>query len=137
MASETTTRFNEVSPGRLWFGLAASAFAWFGLGLAEMFITWRACLHNEEFGNASSHPASMAAAFAVSGFLIALAATAGFLSWNSWRRLAAERRLIDAEGRGRRDYMALLGMFVSLTLGAGMVWMLLPLFILQLCARIR
>lgn len=137
MVSDSTTRSVPVTSGRLWFGLAASAFAWFGLGVAEMFITWRACLHNEQFGNASAHPGSLAAAFAVSGFLIAVAAVAGFLSYRSWRKLSGQPRLYEAEGRGRKEYMALLGVFVSLTLGAGMVWMLLPLFILKLCARVR
>ena len=138
MASESATRAPEVSSNRLWFGLATAFFAWHLLGTAEMFITWRACLHNEAFGNASSNPAALAAAFAVTGFLIAMTATAGFISYRSWRTLSqARHRLYEAEGRGRREYMALLGVFVSFTLGVGMVWMLLPLFILRFCARVR
>ena len=137
MASETSVRDVSIRPARLWFGLAASAFAWFALGVAEMFITWRACLHNEAFGNASSHPAATAASFVVSGFLIAVAAAAGFISYRTWRSLSSQRRLYEAEARGRQEFMAFLGVFVSFTLGVGMVWMLLPLFILKLCARVR
>ena len=33
--------------------------------------------------------------------------------------------------------MALLGVFVSLTLGFSVIWLALPLFILDLCVRTR
>lgn len=137
MGSEPTTRSVSIAPRRLWFGLVASAVAWFSLGIAEMFITWRACLHNEEFGNASAHSSATAAAYIVTFFLIGLVATAGFVSYANWRKLSTQRSLLDAEGRGHHEFVALLGIYVSITLGAGMVWMGLPLFILRLCARVR
>lgn len=118
-------------------GVATTFFAWYLLGVAEMFITWRACLHKEAFGNASSNPAALAASFAVTGFLLALAATAGFISYRNWRRLSPEPSFRAAEGRTRKEYMAMLGVLVSFMLGVGMVWMLLPLFILRYCARVR
>lgn len=103
-----------------------------------MFITWRACLHNEQFGNASPHSSATIASFVVSFFLLGLVATAGFISYNIWRRLAAQRSsLVEAEGREHHEFIALVGVFFSITLGAGMVWMSLPLFILRLCARVR
>ena len=40
-----------------WFGVGASVWAWFAVGLSDMFITWRACLHQEDFGGPSAHPA--------------------------------------------------------------------------------
>lgn len=102
-----------------------------------MFITWRACMHNEEFGNATSHPGATAASFIVSFFLLGAVAAAGWLSYRTWRRLSTQRSLVEAEGRGHHEFIALVGVFFSITLGAGMVWMLLPLFILRLCARVR
>lgn len=102
-----------------------------------MFITWRACMHNEQFGNSSSHPASTMAAFVVTFCLIGVAASAGCLSYMNWRSLSGDSSLVQAEGRGRAEFIALLGIFVSFTLGIGMVWMGLPLFILHLCARTR
>lgn len=139
MASEPATRSQTepVPPRRLWFGLSAAFFCWFLVGIAEMFITWRACLRQEDLGNASSHPGATAASFVVTFFLIAVVAAAGFMSYFNWRQLASERRLLEAEGRTRREYMALLGVIASFTLGVGMVWMSLPLFILRLCARVR
>jgi hypothetical protein len=44
---------------------------------------------------------------------------------------------MKAEGYDHREFVALVGVIFSLTLGAGMVWMGLPLFILRLCARVR
>ena len=137
MDSESTARGEPVSPRRLWFGMSAAFFCWFLLGIAEMFITWRACLHKEAFGNAGSNPAALAAAFAVSGFLLAMSAAAGFTSWRDWRSLSSQPSLLRAEGHTRREYMALLGVLVSFMLGVGMVWMLLPLFILPYCLRMR
>ena len=56
MASETTNRIDQVAPGRLWFGVAASAAAWFVLGFTDILLTWAACLHREQLGGASGHP---------------------------------------------------------------------------------
>lgn len=137
MASEPTTRREEVQPRKLWFGLSAAFFCWFLLGIAEMFITWRACLRREQLGNAFSDPSASAASFVVTFFLIGVAAAAGFVSYMNWRRLSSQRKFIEAEGRGRPEFMALIGVIASVTLGVGMVWMGLPLFILRLCARVR
>lgn len=137
MVSDPTPPPLASPPRWLWFGVVASACAWFALGLAEMFITWRACLHNEAFGNASSHPPATAAAFIVTFFLIGLVATAGFISYFNWRRFAGQRSLMRTDTPDYREFVALVGVIVSFTLGAGMVWMGLPLFILRLCARVR
>ena len=140
MASESTTRpQSPVSEARLWFGLATAFFAWFLAATAGMFITWRAGLHNEAFGNAVSEPWAYAAAFGSIGLLLLLTIVAGIAAHRSWRRLApdSERSILEAEGRGRRDYMAQLGVFISITLGMGIVWMLIPHFILQYCLRMR
>ncbi len=149
MSTESTTRQGEdlhpddantptrVSTARLWFGVAASAGAWFGLGLADMFITWRTCLHEEQFGGASAHPASRAIYFLFTFALFAVAATAGTMSYRDWRKLAGITALMQAEGQERSEFMALVGVFISFTLGMGIVWLCLPLFILQMCMRTR
>lgn len=137
MASEPTTRPVSVRPVRVWLGVAVSGACWFLVGIAEMFIMWRACMHNEQLGNASSHPAATAASFVVSFVLIGAVAAAGYLSYREWRRLSTQRSLLEAEGRGHHEYLALIGIFFSVTLGVGMVWMSLPLFFIRLCARMR
>lgn len=137
MASDPTTRPLANPPRWLWIGVVASGSAWFALGFAEMFITWRACLHNEAFGNASSHPPATAAAFTVTFLLIGLAAAAGCLSYTYWRRFSGQRSMLRTDANDYREFVALVGVIVSFTLGIGMVWMGLPLFILRLCARVR
>jgi len=59
------------------------------------------------------------------------------MSYRSWRTLSAVRDLLSAEGRERKEFMSLAGLFISLTLGVGMIWLCLPLFIVQMCARAR
>jgi len=124
-------------PGRLWLGVVTAGAAWFALGIAEMFITWRACMHNEQFGNSIGNGAAMGASFVVSFLLLGLVAAAGFASWIAWRKASAQRSLVEAEGRTMQEFLPLVGVFFCLTLGVGMVWMTLPLFILRLCARVR
>lgn len=139
MASESTIRHSSISisEARLWFGLATGFFAWHLAGTAGMFITWRAGLHNEAFANAVREPWAYAAAFSSLGLLLLLTFIAGITAHRSWRQLAPEPHIWEGEGRGRKDYMALLGVFVSFTLGVGIVWMLIAHFILDYCLRMR
>jgi hypothetical protein len=58
-------------------------------------------------------------------------------AYRSWRALSGEQELLRAEGRERREFMSLSGLFISVTLGFGFLWMCLPLFLLQMCARAR
>jgi hypothetical protein len=137
MSTDATTRDQAVPTTRLWVGVVASTVAWFGLGLADMFITWRACVHQEQFGGPSSHPVAQIL-FYVSGFsLLALAVIAGVISYRSWQTLSQTRDLLEAEAVERKEFMALAGLFMCFTLGAGLVWLCLPPFILEMCLRTR
>jgi hypothetical protein len=137
MANEMTTRTEHVAPGRLWFGVAASAVAWFVLGLVDILLTWAACLHREQLGGASGHPEILLLTVLITIVLFATIVASGTVSYQNWRRLSADADLESAEGRGREEFMALLGVFVSLTLGFSVIWLALPLFILDLCVRTR
>jgi hypothetical protein len=137
MSTNTTSRADGISTTRLWLGVAASAGAWFGLGLADMFITWLACVHQEKFGGASAHPGARILYFAFTVLLFGVAALAGTMSYRNWRKLSDIRSLLLAEGYERKEFMALAGLFISVTLGAGIIWLCLPLFILQQCLRAR
>jgi hypothetical protein len=137
MANEATTRTDHISPGRLWFGVAASAAAWFVLGLVDILLTWAACLHGDQLGGASSHPGILLLTLVITIVLFAIILASGLVSYRNWRRLSADPGLESAEGRGREEFMALLGIFVSLTLGFSVIWLALPLFILDLCVRTR
>jgi hypothetical protein len=137
MANEMTNRTNHVAPGRLWFGVAASAAAWFVLGFADILLTWAACLHREQLGGASGHPGILLLTVVITIILFATIVASGIVSYQNWRRLSVDADLENAEGRGREEFMALLGVFVSLTLGFSVIWLALPLFIIDLCVRTR
>jgi hypothetical protein len=137
MANEITSRVDHIAPGRLWFGVAASAAAWFVLGLTEILLTWAACLHREQLGGASGHPGVLLLTIVITVVLFAIIVASGAVSYRNWRQLSADADLESAEGRGREEFMALLGVFVSLTLGFSTIWLALPLFIIDLCVRTR
>ncbi len=137
MASETTNRRDRVATGRLWLVVAAPAAAWFVLGFTDILLTWAACLHREQLGGASSHPAIRLLTVVTTIVLFTIILMSGTVSYRNWRRLSGDAGLKTAEGRGREEFMALLGIFVSLTLGFSVVWLALPLFILDLCVRTR
>jgi hypothetical protein len=127
----------EIHDGRLWFQVAATGVAWFSLGLADIVITWRACVHEEQFGGPSAHPGARLLYFGMWIAVFGLALLAGTMSYRSWRALSGVSDLLYAEGRERKEFMSQAGFFISLTLGIGLVWLCLPLFILQMCARTR
>jgi hypothetical protein len=137
MATESTSRSQEVSQIGLWFGFSAAALCWVGLGIADVLITWRECLHQEQFGGASSHSGLLSLNIFIFFALLAIAIVAGFVSYRNWRRLSGEVKLRNAEGTGSREYLALIGVFISITLGIGMIWLGIPLLFLSLCVRIR
>jgi hypothetical protein len=137
MANEMTNRTGHIAPRRLWFGVAASAAAWFVLGAADILLTWAACLHREQLGGASGHPGILLLTIAITVVLFATVVASGTVSYRNWRRLSADANLESAEGRGRDEFMALLGVFVSFTLGFSVLWLALPLFIIDLCVRTR
>lgn len=122
---------------RLWFEVAGSGVAWFALGFADIVITWRACVHEEQFGGPSAHPGARVLYVAMWIVLFGLAVLAGWMSVRSWRSLAQTTDLLRSEGRERKEFMSQAGFFISLTLGIGIVWLCLPILILEMCARTR
>jgi hypothetical protein len=132
-----TSNQEKVANSRLWFEFGATATAWLCLGSLDMVIAWRACVHQEQFGGPSSHPGARLLYFLLWISLFGLTAFAGRMSYRSWRALSGEQELLRAEGRERREFMSLSGLFISVTLGFGFLWMCLPLFLLQMCVRAR
>lgn len=127
----------QIAPGKLWFGFTASIAAWLGLGLADGLITWQACVGEEQWGGAHGSTGLFALNVVITFVLLGTAMAAGAISYRNWRRLSGQTRLADAEANGRKEYMALLGIFVSATLGVGIVWLGIPLIILRMCVRTR
>jgi hypothetical protein len=121
----------------LWFGVAASVAAWFGLYLADILITWLTCPQRDQLGGPSPDPAVRLLYLAFTVVLLALATVTGTISYRNWRRLSGIKALLAAEAFERKEFMALAGLFISFTLGVGIVWLGIPLFMIQLCLRTR
>ena len=97
MAIETEREVSPVRPRRLWFGFAASAVAWVTLGCLDLLITWRACMHQENFGIPSAHPAVRIAFGVIAIALLIVTIWAGFTSYLNWRSLSGRDHVLDAE----------------------------------------
>jgi hypothetical protein len=137
MATETERAPSSVRPRRLWFGFAASAVSWVTLGCLDILITWRACTHQENFGIPSAHPAVRIAFGIIAIGLLIVTIAAGFTSYRNWRSLSTRNHVLETEAVERREFMALLGVIVSVTLGMGIVWLALPPLFLDICWRAR
>ena len=120
-----------------WFGVAGSAVAWVALGVGDILITSRECLHAELFGGSGNSPNARILYFVITLILIGLAMMAGISSYRNWKSFSDRRALLAAEGRERTEFIALAGLFMSFTLGFGMLWFCVPLFVIQMCLRAR
>jgi hypothetical protein len=137
MAIESRPHDSVITPARLWFGLLASAMAWAALGCVDILITWQVCKDPLPFGAGMAHPGVIALFVVVAITLLTLAVVAGVISYRNWRALSNEHRLLDADATERSEFMALLGVIVSVTLGMGIVWLSLPPLVIGICARAR
>lgn len=137
MDIEDNSRPSSVSSLHLWFGLTAAAVAWVVLGLTDIIITWRACVHHEQFGNASTHPDARVIYIVAAVSLFVVVVVAGTLSYRNWRTISSARQLLDATASDRREFMALLGVFVSATLGFGVLWLSIPPLVIEFCLRAK
>jgi hypothetical protein len=127
----------KVPPFRLWFGFVGSAVAWISLGCLDILITWRACMHQESFGIPVEHPAVTWVFFLIALALLGVTAGAGILSYQNWRALSLQDQLLDSQAVHRGEFMAVVGVIVSVTLGIGIVWLALPPLFLDLCWRAK
>jgi hypothetical protein len=137
MPIDLTIRDTAPPDDQGWFGVAGSSLAWIALGVGDILITWRACLHQDLFGGSSNSPNVRVLYFVITFVLIGLAVMAGVSSYRNWKKFSDRRALLRAEGKERTEFVALAGLFMSFTLGFGMLWFCLPLFVIQICLRAR
>ena len=137
MVTESHPRNSSVTPVKLRFGLVTSAAAWAALGCIDIFITWRVCKEPLPFGAGLAHPGATALFIAVAAMFLTLAVVAGISSYRNWRSLSNENHLLNADATDRAEFMALLGVIVSVTLGMGILWLSLPPLLFAVCARAR
>jgi hypothetical protein len=124
-----------VSANRLWFGFVGAAAAWVLAGVLNVLLAWQACMGGEAGSFFFTQTGVRIVLGLITFLLLALAVAAGLVSFQNWRALSREHDFVEAEARGREEYMALFGVFVSATLGVGIVWFALPIYIIRMCVR--
>ncbi len=137
---DTSPSGREGKPVRqrqLWFGTATAAVAWVLLGCADIVITWRACMVQENYGIPAPRPDVRMVYFVLALALLAVTMFAGFTSYRTWRYLTQQRGLLHSHGVERREFMAIGGVIVAVTMGMGILWLALPPLFLDLCWRAR
>jgi hypothetical protein len=137
MATEIAQSQVPVTPRKLWFGFAASAFAWTAIGILEVIVAWRTCSSFGHGTGVTGHTDARVLSFALAIAVLALSLSAGFMSYRNWRRLSHRTDVLRAEGQERREFMALCGMFITLTLGMGMIWLAIGPLIVVACQRAK
>jgi hypothetical protein len=127
----------HVPQSRLWFGFSAAAIAWTLQELLSVVIASLACENGAYVWRWISAGGARALLAAITLGLLAIAATAGFISFRNWRSLSSRGHLIRAEGRRREAFMALIGVFVSAVFAGGIIWAGIPLIMIDLCGSAR
>lgn len=122
---------------RLWFGFAAGAFAWVALFIADLLLAWKTCTELPNGFDVVSLDWAPYLFGALTVLLLAVAIGAGLTSFKTFRRLSTPADLLTTEAPGRPEFMALGGMFISLAMGISIIWLGLPLIILNICTRAR
>lgn len=130
-------RPQPVPPRRLWFGLTTALVAWLALGFIDLMIVWQVCAYAPEYGVTGAHDAARWASGLIGIFLFAVALSAGITSYRNWRAISSARSFIEAKASDRREYMAVLGVLITVTLGAGIVFLAIPPLIVDYCVRIK
>lgn len=139
-AENFTSSRSEVatpSPSKLWFGLTVSAVAWLLLGTVDLLLVWNECAHQQRYNGEGPHPVSRILSFAISMILLLVAVAGGVTSYRNWRSLSHQPNLMETNATDRREFMALLGVIISVTLGMGIVWLSIPPLLIQLCERTK
>ncbi len=138
MPVETTIdRSPRIWPPRLWFGAAGAAVAWALQGFTCFLISTQACKNGTGSWGPLSPIGVRILIGCVSAAYLAVALASCFVSYQNWRSLSDTRSLKNAEGYGREEYMALVGIFVGAIVGVGLIWSGIPPFFCDVCNTFR
>lgn len=129
----TTDHSNRIRPARLWFGAVGSVVAWALQGFTCFEIAVQACRP----GGPLSPTGFRVLIGCVSAAYLAVAIAAALVSYQNWRTLSDAHDLMQAEGYGREEYMALAGVFVGVATIIGLVWAGIPAGFFDVCNTFR
>ncbi|MGH9325202.1 MAG: hypothetical protein ACRD2B_00725 [Terriglobia bacterium] len=122
---------------RLWFGTFAAGVAWTLTGLIDGLLAWQACMSGPaKHGVYTQLGMHILLGVITFGFL-AITIIAGVISFRNWRAYSQESSFLSAEGRDRREFMSMAGVFVAASLGMGIIWFALAVYIIRVCMQAR
>jgi hypothetical protein len=119
----------------VWFGAAAAAAAFSVDGLVNWVISWRTCYigHGEFMGLHLGAVRWLLAAITLGFLCVAIAG--GVTAFRNWKAIASEQDQHYRDAHGTVAFLSLLGVFLSVTLGMGIIWLGIPLIFLDICMR--
>jgi hypothetical protein len=124
-----------VSPRRLWFGTVAAAVAWTLSESVNVALAWEACRGGPAGTGVFTQPGMRILLGVITFVALAVSIWAGVVSFRNWRALSQHADFATAEVRGRREFMSYIGVFISVALGIGIIWFVLPIYIIGVCVR--
>ena len=135
MSEQQQIEAERIAPRRLWFGFTGAAIAWILAGILNALLAWQACMGGEAGSFIFTQTRIRIVLGIITFGLMAVGAAAGFVSYRNWRQLSERPDIVSAEGRGREEFMSLVGMVVSVSLGMGMLWFAIPIYLIRMCVR--
>lgn len=135
--SEMSPPQPDIPHRRMWFGTAGAAVAWVTLGVMDILINWRACQHQEDFGLAPAQIGARILIGALGALMLLIALACGWTAYRNWRAVSRQKSPVNAPAVQRPEYMAVVGMIVTVTMGMGIVWLTLTPIFLTICWRAK
>lgn len=127
----------RVGSRKLWFGAAAGVASWLLLGVLDVVLAWGFCTRQQDYGVPPEHTGLRIAIVLIALMSLSTAIAAGIVSYRNWRAIAGASRMLEADAEDAREFLAMVGVIISITLGAGIVWLSLPPLFVELCWRAR
>lgn len=123
---------------RLWYGTCAAVAAFAAQGFTCFQIAIQACKdgHVGTWGPLSPSGVRWVLG-GISFFLFLVALSGALISLRNWRAVAEQRKLSEAEGHGREAFMSLAGIFISVAFLVGVIWLGMPMLVLDTCVTVR
>lgn len=125
---------NSLPQRKLWFGTVAGAAAWMVQGFACVVISRLACSGRYANWAAPSETQALIILACISAFFLAIAISAGVVSFLNWRAVSSDAHFLHAEATTREQYMSLIGVFVNAAFSLGIIWAGLSLLLVGVCA---
>lgn len=140
MSTESDLTLREgkaVKPKRLWFGTITAAVSWTVLGMADIVISWRACMVQQDYGIPAPEPGARILYGVLAVLFLIVSVFAGYQSYRTFQYLSNRHKVLDAAAVPRKEFLAYAGMVITVTMGMGILWLALPPIFIDLCWRAR